>query len=87
MLAEKNRLEWPKTQARASSETRTGKACSRGEGRGRHRTEERTLGKSEVGAAAVVALKARSEISAGADDVSVRNFPRLTNSQSWPFSL
>ena len=35
----KNRLEWPKTQARASLETRTDKACSRGGGRGGRRTD------------------------------------------------
>ena len=64
MPAEK--IVWPKTQARASLETRTDKACSRGEGQGGRRTKERTLGKSEVCAAAVLALKARSDISAGA---------------------
>ena len=48
---------------------RTKRALAEEAGADIGRTEERTLGKSEVGAAAVVALKARSEISAGADDV------------------
>ena len=64
---------------------RTKRALAEKAGADIGRTEERTLGKSGSCAAAVQALKARSEISAGAEDMRRRNFPRLFNSQSWPF--